>query len=224
MHPLAYQCNLVLGFITFLNTFALGVGSLEIIRFVLDQSNDAMFSNRGVQGVESSQLVLTLAGSICGFWLLGCQSMIGLTETQWVFRRMRVSYYLLNGLRLLCGLQTSVLCFAIAGIALRPYAAVTFILLANASVATIASITGLYLLTNYLKKNKCTDLEKCLAAELEQMEYIRQTTIPITCPPNSKPSCPLPKPKRTYTPSYTLSSLRSPSPYSTSTSTLSSFS
>lgn len=32
--------------------------------------------------------------------------MIGLTETQWVFRRMRVCYYLLNGLRLLCGLQT----------------------------------------------------------------------------------------------------------------------
>jgi hypothetical protein len=85
-------------------------------------------------------------------------------------------------------------------------------------------MAGLRLLTNYLKKNKCTDLEKCLAAELEQMEYIRQTTIPITGPPTLKPSCPLPKPKRTYSPSYTVPSLRSPSPYSSSTSTLSSFS
>lgn len=58
-----------IGFIAFLNTFAIGVGSLEIIRFVVDQANDAMFSNRRVQGVESAQLVLTLAGSICGIWL-----------------------------------------------------------------------------------------------------------------------------------------------------------
>ena len=36
---------------------------------------------------------------------LGCQSMMGLTEIQWVFRRMRVCYYLLTGLRVLCGLQ-----------------------------------------------------------------------------------------------------------------------
>jgi len=85
-------------------------------------------------------------------------------------------------------------------------------------------MAGLRLLTNYLKKHKCTDLEKCLAAEIEQMEYIRQTTIPITGPPTLKPSCPLPKPKRTYTPSHTLSSLRTASPYSSSTSTLSSFS
>jgi len=183
-----------------------------------------MFSNRRVQGVESVQLVLTLAGSICGVWLLGCQSMVGLTETQWVFRRMRVCYYLLNGLRLLCGLQTSILGFSIANTALRPYSVVPFVLLANASVAMIASVAGLCLLTNYLKKNKCTDLEKSLAAELEQMEYIRQTTIPITGPPTLKPSCPLPKPKRTYAPSHTLSSLRNPSPYSSSTSTLSSFS
>lgn len=91
MHPLAYQCNLVLGmslsgtsvhqpqerltpggrigFITFLNTFAIGVGSLEIIQFVVDRSSDATFSNRSAQGVESTQLVLTLAGSVCGFWL-----------------------------------------------------------------------------------------------------------------------------------------------------------
>jgi len=224
MHSLAYHCNLVLGFITFLNTLAIGVGSLEIIQFVVEQSKDAMFSDRRVQGVESTQLVLTLAGSICGFWLLGCQSMIGLTETQWVFRRMRVCYYLLNGLRLLCGLQASILGFAIANIALRPYKVVPFILLANASIAMIASVAGLCLLTNYLKKNKCTDLEKCLAAEVEQMEYIRQTTIPITGPPTLKPSCPLPKPKRTHTPLYTLSSFRSASPYSSSTSTLSSFS
>ncbi|KAF9653175.1 hypothetical protein BDM02DRAFT_3183130 [Thelephora ganbajun] len=224
MHPLAYQCNLVLGFITLLNTFAIGVGSLEITQFVVGQPGDAMFSNRRVQGVESTQLVLTLAGSICGLWLLGCQSMVGLTETQWVFRRMRVCYYLLNGLRLLCGLQTSILGFSAANIVLRPYTAVPFILLVNASVAMIGSVAGLCLLTSYLKKNKCTDLEKCLAAELEQMEYIRRTTTPITGPPTLKPSCPLPKPKRTYTPSYTLSSFRSASPYSSSTSTLSSFS
>jgi len=85
------------------------------------------------------------------------------------------------------------------------------------------AMAGLRLLTNYLKKHKCTDLEKCLAAEIEQMEYIRQTTIPITGPPTLKPSCPLPKPKRTYTPSHPLSSLRTASPYSSSTSTLSSF-
>ena len=44
---------------------------------------------------------------IRGVWCrsLGCQSMMGLTETQWVFRRMRVCYYLLTGLRVLCGLQ-----------------------------------------------------------------------------------------------------------------------
>lgn len=224
MHPLAYQCNLVLGFITFLNTFALGVGSLEIIQFVVGQPGDVMLSNLSVLGVESSQLVLALAGSICGLWLLGCQSMIGLTETQWVFRRMRVCYYLLNGLRLLCGLQASILSFSIINIVLRPYKVAPFIQLANSSVTMIASVVGLFLLTNYLKKHKCTDLEKCLAAELEQMEYIRQTTIPITGPPSLKPSCPLPKPKRTYAPSYTLSSLRSPSPYSSSSSTLSSFS
>jgi len=224
MHPLAHHCNLILGFITLLNTISIGVGSLEIVQFVVEQSKDATFSDRRVQGVESTQVVLTLAGSICGFWLLGCQSMIGLTETQWVFRRMRVCYYLLNGLRLLCGLQISILGFAIANIALRPYKVVPFILLSNASIAMIVSAAGLCLLTNYLKKNKCTDLEKCLAAELEQMEYIRQTTIPITGPPILKPSCPLPKPKRTHTPSYTLSSLRSASPYSSSTSTLSSFS
>jgi len=58
-----------IGFITILNTFAIGVGSLEIIQFVVDRSNDPMFSNRRVQGVESAQLVLTLAGSICGCWL-----------------------------------------------------------------------------------------------------------------------------------------------------------
>jgi len=179
--------------ITFLNTFAIGVASLEIIQFVVNQSNDTMFSNRRIQGVESTQLVFTLAGSICGFWLLGCQSMIGLTETQWVFRRMRVCYYLLNGLQLLCGLQASVLGFSIANIVLRPYTIVPFILLGNASVAMIASVAGLCLLTNYLKKNKCTDLEKSLAAELEQMEYIRRTTIPITGPPTLKSSCPLPK-------------------------------
>ena len=85
------------------------------------------------------------------------------------------------------------------------------------------AMTGLYLLTNYLKQHKCTDLEKCLAAELEQMEYIRQTTTPITGPPILKPSCPLPKPKRAYTPFYTLPSSHSASPYS-SASTLSSFS
>lgn len=224
MHPLAYQCNLLLGFITFLNTFAFGVGSLETVQFMVDRSDDLMFPNRSVQGVEYAQLVLTLAGSICGFWLLGCQSMIGLTETQWIFRRMRVCFYLLNGLRLLCGLQTFILGFSIASIALRPHGVVPFILLANASVAMIGSIAGLFFLTTYLKKNKCTDLEKCLAAELEQMEYIRQTTIPITGPPNLKPSCPPPKPKRTYAPSYTLSSLRAPSPYSSSSLTLSSFS
>ena len=137
--------------------------------------------------------------------------------------------------------STAVLGFSIVGTVLRPYSVVPFVLLANASVAMIAckclilssqrgvidakiaAVAGLCLLTNYLKKNKCTDLEKCLAAELEQMEYIRQTTIPITGPPTLKPSCPLPKPKRTYTPSYTLPSRRSASPYS-STSTLSSFS
>jgi len=223
MHPLAYQCNLVLGFIAFLNTFAIGVGSMEIIQFVVGQPGDATFSGRSVQGVESTQLVLSLAGAICGLWLLGCQSMIGLTETQWVFRRMRVCYYLLNGLRLLCGLQTSILGFSIANIVLRPYTVIPFILLANASVAMIASVAGLFLLTNYLKQNKCTDLEKCLASELEQVEYISRTTTPITCPPILKPSCPLPKPKRAYTPSYALPSFRSASPYS-STSTLSSFS
>ena len=92
MHPLAYQCNLVLGtslpgtppatslkkgliageptgFVTFLNTLALGVGSLEILRFLVDQPDNVMFSNRRVQGVESAQLVFTLAGSICGLWL-----------------------------------------------------------------------------------------------------------------------------------------------------------
>ena len=58
-----------IGFVTFLNTFAVGIGSLEIIQFAVDRSNDAMFSNSRVQGVESTQLVLTLAGSICGFWL-----------------------------------------------------------------------------------------------------------------------------------------------------------
>jgi len=174
--------------------------------------------------VESIQLVLTLAGSISGFWLLGCQSMIGLTETQWVFRRMRVSYYLLNGLRLLCGLQTCILGFSIANIVLRPYTVVPFILLSNSSVAMIASVAGLCLLTNYLKKHKCTDREKCLAAELEQMEYIRQTTIPITGPPTLKPSCSLPKPKPSFAPSHPLSSHRDASPYSSSSSTLSSFS
>lgn len=224
MHPLAYRCNLGLGLITFLNAFAFGVGSLEIVQFLADQPGDPMFSNRRVQGVESAQLIITLAGSICGFWLLGCQSMIGLTETQWMFRRMRVCYYLLNGLRLLCGLQTFILLFSIANIGLRPRRVVPFILLADASVAMIASVAGLFLLTNYLKENKCTDLERCLAAELDQTEYIRQTTIPITCPPSLKPSCPLPKPKRTYTPLYTLHSLHSPSPFSSSSSTLSSFS
>lgn len=91
MHPLAYQCNLVLGtshsvlapashqeklitgkragLITFLNTFALGIGSLEMIQFMVNQPSDAMFSNHRVQGVESAQLILTLAGSICGLWL-----------------------------------------------------------------------------------------------------------------------------------------------------------
>ena len=91
MHPLAYQCNLILGastsdpfltlsrerltggeptaFATFLNTFALGVGSLEVIQLTIARSSDAMLSNRLVQGVESIQLVLTLAGSICGLWL-----------------------------------------------------------------------------------------------------------------------------------------------------------
>jgi len=213
MHPLAYHCNLILGFVTFLNTFAIGAGSLEIIQFVVGEPGDSMFSDRRIQGVESTQLVLSLAGSICGFWLLGCQSMVGLTETQWVYRRMRVCYYLLNGLRLLCGLQASVFVFSIANIVLRPYTAVPSILLANASVAMISSAAGLCLLTNYLKRNKCTDLEKCLASELEQMEYIRQTTTPITGPPTLKPSCPLPKPKRTYTPSYTLPSSRRKSPY-----------
>jgi hypothetical protein len=57
------------GLITFLNTFAVGAGSLEIARFMVDQSDDMMFSNRRVQGVESTQLVLSLAASICGFWL-----------------------------------------------------------------------------------------------------------------------------------------------------------
>ncbi|KAF9792469.1 hypothetical protein BJ322DRAFT_1102973 [Thelephora terrestris] len=150
--------------------------------------------------------------------------MLGLTETQWIFRRMRVCYYLLNGLRLLCGLQISVLAFSIANLSLRPHNVVPFILLANASVAMIASIVVLFLLTSHLKRNKCTDLERCLAAELEQVEYIRQTTIPITGLPSLKPSCPLPKPKRTYSPSYTISSFRTPLPYSSSSSTLSSFS
>jgi len=224
MHPLGYRCNLILGFIAFLNAFALGVGSFEIIQFLVDQPSDPMFSNRRVQGVESVQVVITLAGSICALWLLGCQSMIGLTETQWIFRRMRVCYYLLNGLRLLCGLQTSILGFSVVNIGLRPRRAVPVILFANASVAMIASVVGLFLLTNYLKENKCTDLERCLAAELDQTEYIRQTTIPITCPPSLKPSCPLPKPKRAYAPLYTLPSLLSPSPYYSSSSTLSSFS
>ena len=58
-----------IGFVTFLNTFAIGVGSLEIIQFVVDRSNNPMFSDRRVQGVESAQLILTLAGSICGCWL-----------------------------------------------------------------------------------------------------------------------------------------------------------
>ena len=138
--------------------------------------------------------------------------------------------------------STAVLGFSIANIVLRPYTIVPFILLANTSVAMIAckcvsypqvkrgaadpkipAAAGLSLLTNYLKKNKCTDLEKCFAAELEQMEYIRQTTVPITCPPILKSSCPLPKPKRTYAPPHTLSPFRSASPYS-STSTLASFS
>lgn len=57
------------GFIAFLNTFAVGVGSLEIIQFVVGQPGDVMFSGRRVQGVESTQLVLSLAGAICGFWL-----------------------------------------------------------------------------------------------------------------------------------------------------------
>ena len=87
----------------------------------------------------------------------------------------------------------------------------------------VLAVAGLCLLTNYLKKHKCTDLEKCLAAEIEQMEYISRTTVPIICPPILKPSCPLPKPKRTYTPSYTLPLPRDVTPYS-SASTLSSFS
>lgn len=58
-----------LGFVTFLNTFAIGAGSLEIVRFAVDQASDAMFSDPRVQGVEAVQLVLTLAGSICGIWL-----------------------------------------------------------------------------------------------------------------------------------------------------------
>lgn len=223
MHPLAYQSNLILGFVTFLDTFALGAGSLEIIQFMVGQPSDAMFSSRRIQGVESTQLILTLAGSVCGFWLLGCQSMLGLNETQWTFRRMRVCHYLLYGLQLLCGLQTLILVFSLTNISLRPHGVVPFILIANATVAMIASVASLFLLTKYLKNNKCTDVEKCLAAELEQVEYIRQTTIPITGPPNLKPSCPLPKPKRAHTPLYSLSSFRSPSPYSSS-STLSSFS
>jgi len=202
----------------------LGIGSLELIQFMVDQPSDDMLSNHRVLGVESAQLILTLAGSICGLWLLGCQSMIGLTETQWIFRRMRVCHYLLNGLRLLCGLQISILGFSIATLSLRPHMVVPFISLANASVAMIASIVALFLLTSHLKRNKCTDLERCLAAELEQVEYIRQTTIPITGPPSLKPSCPLPKPKSTYAPSYKLSSFRTPLPYSSSSSTLSSFS
>lgn len=57
-----------IGFITFLNTFATGVGSLEIIQFVIGQPG-VMFSGHRIQGVGSTQLVLSLAGSIFGLWL-----------------------------------------------------------------------------------------------------------------------------------------------------------
>lgn len=57
-----------IGFITFLNTFATGVGSLEIIQFVIGQPG-VMFSGHRIQGVDSTQLVLSLAGSIFGLWL-----------------------------------------------------------------------------------------------------------------------------------------------------------
>ena len=36
---------------------------------MVGQPGDAMFSGRSVQGVESAQLVLSLAGAICGLWL-----------------------------------------------------------------------------------------------------------------------------------------------------------
>jgi hypothetical protein len=58
-----------IGFVTLLNTMSIGVGSSEIIQFVVGQSDDVMFSDRRVQGVESTQLVLSLAAAVCGFWL-----------------------------------------------------------------------------------------------------------------------------------------------------------
>ena len=59
----------LIGFIAFLNASAIGVGSFEIIQFVVGRPGDATFSGRRVQGVESTQLVLSLAGAVCGLWL-----------------------------------------------------------------------------------------------------------------------------------------------------------